>query len=89
MEDKKLVRQLAKKNEKALVVLIERYSAYVSTVVRNIVSGGMSINNKHQKKKVIYNNYKKRLISVFLVKYVKKRFNTKILKSFSGQKIFL
>ncbi|SEK28634.1 RNA polymerase sigma-70 factor, ECF subfamily [Ruminococcus sp. YRD2003] len=42
MEDKKLVRQLSKKNEKALVVLVERYSAYVSTIVRNIVSGVLS-----------------------------------------------
>ena len=39
MDDKKLVKQLKKYNEKALVVLVERYSAYVSTVVRNIVSG--------------------------------------------------
>jgi len=39
VDDKKLVKQLKKHNEKALVVLVERYSAYVSTVVRNIVSG--------------------------------------------------
>lgn len=39
MEDRKLVRQLRKQDEKALVVLVERYSPYVSTVVRNIVSG--------------------------------------------------
>ena len=39
MDDKKLVKQLKKRNEKALVVLVERYSAYVSTVIRNIVSG--------------------------------------------------
>lgn len=42
MEDKKLVRQLKKKNEKALVVLVERYSAYISTVLRNIVRGVLS-----------------------------------------------
>ena len=42
MEDKKLVRQLRRKDEKALVLLVERYSAYVSTVVRNIVSGVLS-----------------------------------------------
>ena len=37
MDDKKLVRQLKKHNEKALEELVGRYSAYVSTVVRNIV----------------------------------------------------
>ncbi|MBR5164201.1 MAG: hypothetical protein IKW87_01390, partial [Ruminococcus sp.] len=42
MEDKKLVRQLRGKDEKALVLLVERYSAYVSTVVRNIVSEVLS-----------------------------------------------
>ena len=42
MEDKKLVRQLRRKDEKVLVLLVERYSAYVSTVVRNIVSGVLS-----------------------------------------------
>lgn len=42
VEDKKLVRQLRRKDEKALVLLVERYSAYVSTVVRNIVSGVLS-----------------------------------------------
>ena len=39
MDDKKLVRQLRKRSEKALVVLVERYSAYVSTIIRNIVRG--------------------------------------------------
>ena len=39
MDDIKLVHQLNKKNEKALGVLIERYSGYVSTVIRNISRG--------------------------------------------------
>lgn len=42
MTDEQLVLQLKKKNEKAFAELIERYSAYVSTVVRNIISGNMS-----------------------------------------------
>ena len=42
MEDRKIARQLRRKDEKALVMLVERYSAYVSTVVRNIVSGVLS-----------------------------------------------
>lgn len=42
MEDKKLVQKHKKKSEKAFVSLIEQYSAYVSTVVRNIVSGAMT-----------------------------------------------
>ena len=41
MDDKKLVRQLEKKDETALIALIERYSAYVSTIVRNIVNGAL------------------------------------------------
>lgn len=42
MTDEQLVLQLKKKNEKAFAELIERYSGYVSTVVRNIVSDKMS-----------------------------------------------
>ncbi len=42
VDDKKLVSQLKKRNDKALSVLVERYSAYVSTVVRNIVREAMN-----------------------------------------------
>ncbi|MBP5362470.1 MAG: sigma-70 family RNA polymerase sigma factor [Ruminococcus sp.] len=42
MEDKKLVRQLRRKDEKALVMLVEQYSSYVSTVISNIVHGVLS-----------------------------------------------
>lgn len=42
MKDKKLTDQIKKKSEKAFLRLIEQYSAYVSTVVRNIVSGAMT-----------------------------------------------
>ena len=41
MDDKKLVDQLNRNNEKAFAVLIERYSGYVSTVVRNISGGAL------------------------------------------------
>ena len=40
MDDTQMVDQLNKKNENALALLIERYSGYVSTVIRNI-SGGV------------------------------------------------
>lgn len=36
MQNKKLVRQLKRQSEKALVLLVQRYSAYVSTVIRNV-----------------------------------------------------
>ena len=39
MDDIKLVHQLNMKNENALAALIERYSGYVSTVIRNISRG--------------------------------------------------
>ena len=42
MDNKKLVQQLNNKDEKALMVLVERYSAYVSTVVRNIAGSVLS-----------------------------------------------
>lgn len=39
MDDEKLVRLLKKKKDEALEALVDKYSAYVSTVVRNVVSG--------------------------------------------------
>ncbi len=39
MDDEKLVRMLKKKKDEALEALVDKYSAYVSTVVRNVVSG--------------------------------------------------
>ena len=45
MDDKKLVKQLGRKNEKALAALIERYSAYVSTVIRNAARGVLDEND--------------------------------------------
>ena len=42
MNDKSLVQQLEKKDEKALIALVERYSAYVSTIVRNIANGTLN-----------------------------------------------
>lgn len=35
MDDKKLLHNLKKKNEKALILLIERYSPYICTIIRN------------------------------------------------------
>ena len=42
VDDKKIVCQLKKKKEKALSVLVDRYSAYVSTVVRNIAGNRLT-----------------------------------------------
>lgn len=42
VDDKKIVCQLKKKKEKALSVLVDRYSAYVSTVVRNIADNRLT-----------------------------------------------
>ncbi len=42
MNDKSLVQQLEKKDEKALIALVERYSAYFSTIVRNIANGSLN-----------------------------------------------
>ena len=39
MDDEKLVRLLRKKKEEALEALVEKYSAYVSTVARNVAGG--------------------------------------------------
>lgn len=36
MKEKQLVKQLKRQNEKALTELVQQYSAYISTIVRNI-----------------------------------------------------
>ncbi len=42
MKDKRLILKLKKNEPKALNLIIERYSSYVYTVVRNIIGGYMS-----------------------------------------------
>lgn len=48
MDDIKLVHQLNRKNEKALAVLIERYSRYVSTIVRNVSGGALDAGDSEE-----------------------------------------
>ena len=43
-----LVHQLNRKNEKALAALIERYSGYVSTIVRNVSGGTLGISDSEE-----------------------------------------
>lgn len=42
MDDKKLIHNLKKKNEKSLMIFIERYSPFVCTIIRNVANQKIS-----------------------------------------------